>query len=465
MNIWSGGLPRRGQGRGRAQIWAAAAALALLGGCGVGYNTSVVDDRDRDLPVNVIYLDGPSIAEANRSPYTPRSLPDVFYRVAGSGSGVRGAGALPQAPFVPTERQRALATVPLPRIGAPPYRIGVGDVVLVSTRGAANTVEQLSGLLAAQNSRQGYTVRDDGAIAIPEVGTIPIGGLTLEEAEDALFQVLVENQIDPSFSLEIAEFNSKRVTVGRAVNGARIVPITMTPLTLNDALVSAGGLAVADEEFASVRIYRDGSLYQIPVEAYLNDPNLQQAVLVDEDAVFVDVTYDLDRALEFYQQQIDVIALRSRARSDALNELSTEINLQRQALEERRRVFEARAAFDAEDRDYVYLAGEVNTQARIPLPFGRQASLADVLFDGGGFDIATADPTEIYILRAPRDLSETKVTAYHLNTYNAAALVLATRMQMRPNDVIFIEDQLITRWNRAIVGALPVAIGRAVPSN
>ncbi len=102
----------------------------------------------------------------------------------------------------------------------------MGDVVLLATKSGASTVEELSGLLAAQNRRQGYTVQDDGgAIAIPDVGRIMLGGMTLEEAEAELFQALVENQIDPSFSLEIAEFNSQRVAVG----GARLANLPSCP--------------------------------------------------------------------------------------------------------------------------------------------------------------------------------------------------------------------------------------------
>ncbi|WP_323770758.1 hypothetical protein [Antarctobacter sp.] len=48
--------------------------------------------------------------------------------------------------------------------------------MLLATRGAASTIEQLSGLLAAQNQRQGYTVRDDGSIAILEIGAVQLGG-------------------------------------------------------------------------------------------------------------------------------------------------------------------------------------------------------------------------------------------------------------------------------------------------
>lgn len=88
-----------------------------------------------------------------------------------------------------------------PNVG--PYETGIGDVVLLSTpKVQGNSVAELTGPLAAQNVRQGYTVQDDGTINIPNVGRIMLSGKTIEEAEASLFQGLVRNQIDPNFSLE-----------------------------------------------------------------------------------------------------------------------------------------------------------------------------------------------------------------------------------------------------------------------
>jgi len=444
----------------------ALAIVALLAttGCGVTYNSPAVRPGDKNVPVSVVELNPASVSAANRSAYTPRSLPEVFHAAAGAGN-YAAAGALPGAPFVPEERPQRMEFRPLPTIDPQPYQIGIGDVILLATRGASGTIEQLSGLLAAQNRRQGYTVRDDGAIAIPGVGTVPLVGMTLQQAEDKLFQALVEKQIDPSFSIEVAEFNSKRVVIGGAVKSAKLVPITLQPLTLGEALTAAGGITLKDEAFATIRIYRDGALYQIPLETFRAQSDLQKKLLVSGDAVYVDSTYDLDRAVEFYKQKLDVISLRSSTRTSALSALETEISLRRAALDEQRKNFESRVKFDAEDRDYVYLTGEVKNQSRTALPYDRQATLADVLYDQGGFDTTTGNPAEIYVLRAsPEPKTPGEITAYHLNAGNAANIVIATRMQMRPNDVIFIEEQPITKWSRALQQLFPVLMSTASSS-
>lgn len=287
--------------------------------------------------------------------------------------------------------------------------------------------------------------------------------MTIEEAEARVFEALVDNQIDPAFSLEIAEFNSKRVAVGGAVGEPTLVPITLNTLDLGEAITAAGGVQVSNEEFASIRIYRDGSLYQIPFEDFLARPDLQRKTLVNGDAVYVDTSYDLEQALEFYRSRIDVINVRRSARSAAIDELQATVNLRRGELNERRGNFESRLELGAEARDYVYLAGEVTEQSRYTMPFEQQVTLADVLYGSGGMPTATGDPSEIYVLRASSNPAEFgAVTAWHLNAKNAANLTLATRFEMRPNDIVFVEQQPITKWSRALNQALPTLINTSI---
>ena len=435
---------------------ALAATLMVPAGCGVVYDSPTVSRAaGAGMDVRTIEVTPETVLLANRSPYSPRSLPREFSTVASARQGP-GLATLPEAPRIPDRRPQRLELRLPPETAPAPYRIGVGDVVLLATKENGTSVERLSGLLAAQTKRQGYTVSDDGAISIPDIGEVDIAGLTLNEAQDRVFRFLLDNQIDPAFSLEVTEFNSQRVTVGGAVRQAARVPVTLLPLTLGDALTATGGVMVEDEEFASIRLYRDGTLYQVPYEDYLARPALRDLRLVDGDAVFVDTVYDLDRAFEFYRQEVDVIRLRSEARRDALDAMRTEFELRRGVLDERRANFRARQEFGAEPRDHVYLAGEVNSQARVPLPYEQRASLADVLYGEGGFPTRTGNPSNIYVLRPSADPAEFgAVTAWHLNARHGANLTLATRFEMRPDDIVFVEEQPITKWNRVIQQFVP----------
>jgi polysaccharide export outer membrane protein len=427
----------------------------VLSGCGVAYLSSTVQENG-DANVRVIPVTPETVLAANRSTYDPQALPRAFSTIAGSPNQPRGAGALPDPVFDLVTRPGALET----RLPAPaqpqPYTIGVGDVVLLSTSQTVNSVEGLSGLLAAQTGRQGYTVQDDGAISIPDVGRVTIGGLTLQGAEDAVFQRLVENRIDPTFSLELAEFNSRRVSVGGAVASPAIVPIALLPLYLEEALTLAGGVAVRDRDAATVRLYRNGSLFQIPATELYSASGLRQVLLLDGDSVFVDTSYDLDAAEAYFGEQITLIGLRQQARSQAMQELQFEISLRSAALQEERSNFRDRLEFGAEDRDYVYVIGEVGTQSRFALPYGNTAVLADALLENGGITPLTGNPAQIYVLRGspdPRDFAS--ITALHLDITNATNFLLATRLELRRGDVIFVAEQPITRWNRALQQAIP----------
>ncbi|WP_172331481.1 polysaccharide biosynthesis/export family protein [Mangrovicoccus sp. HB161399] len=408
--------------------------------------------------VRVLPVTAENVLLANRSPYQPKTLPAVFSMTSGGPAGMRGMEALPDAAFSPESRPAQMETRVPPPADPGPYRIGIGDVVLLATPQAGSTVEELSGLLAAQTQRQGYTVQDDGAIAVPNVGRIQLAGKTFEDAEAEIFQRLVESQIEPTFSLEIAEFNSKKVTVGGAVAQPAVAPITLTPLYLDEALAAAGGTTVADRTYATVRLYRDGTLYQIPLDELYARRGLQRIRLVDGDSIFVDTEYALDQAAAYFQEQIQLAGFRQSSRQAALEELTTEIDLRRSEMAEARDNYMTRTELGAVDRDYVYLTGEVRQQGRMELPFEQRANLADALYsrEVGGVPTVTANVSQIYVLRSSSDPQALgAVTAWRLDGRNAANVVLATKFELRPDDIIFVAEQPVTRWNRVVNQIVP----------
>lgn len=419
--------------------------VLLLAGCGVVYqSTSVRDGVSDGTKVRVVDLTPETTLAANRQPYDPRALPAAFRTTAGT----QGSGRLPQSANMPVQRVGAPSVRLPPGVPVTPYRIGVGDVVLLATKRPATSVAELSGLLAAENSRQGYTVQDDGSIAVPDVGRIRIAGMTLEEAENTVFQRLVERQIDPSFSLEVAEFNARKVSIGGAVARPGVAPVTLTPLTLDTALAAVGGIAAPDRDSAAIRIYRDGALYEVPVSDFLRNPTYQKLRLVDGDAVYVDSDYDLTRAEAYFNEQLALQGART-----------SEVTVRRGELDEERQNFNTRLGLGAEKRDYVYLTGEVGKQSRWPLPYEQSATIADVLFDNGGIVAKTGNPRQIYVLRGSPDPREFgALTAWHLDAGGAAGLMIATRFELRPNDVIFVAQQPVTKWDRVISQITPSLI-------
>ncbi|MDA5093083.1 polysaccharide biosynthesis/export family protein [Aliiroseovarius sp. KMU-50] len=441
-----------------------ALALCALSSCGAAYHSSrVIPGTTDTAKVRVLPITAQNILLANRQSYTPRTLPAAFHQTANGGSGLRTGGIAPDPVYTAEVRPPSLETRLPPATNPTPYRIGIGDVVLLATP-SSTSAEQLSGLLAAQISRQGYTVQDDGSIAIASAGRVEIADLTLEEAEAQVFQHLVKAQIEPTFSLEIAEFNSKKIAIGGAVARPGVLPITLAPLELKQALAQAGGVTGRTTDFTSVRLYRAGTIYQIPLDSLYSSPKLGAVFLQEGDSLFVDDAYSLDRAEAYFRQHIQLAEFRQNNRRAALQNLGAEIEIQRAALDEQRGSFLEKARLGAVERDYVYLSGEVQKQGRMPLPLERQASLADALFEGAnGLSIKTADPRHVYVLRGSTDPMEfDALTAWQIDLRNAANLSLAARFELRPNDVVFVAEQPVTRWSRTIDQISPSLITMGV---
>lgn len=504
-------------------------AVLALGGCGLVYTAPHVyeegDGRgfasDATTDVQVIPMTFETAMEANLTAYVPQRLPDSFRPQPVGAPGRIGAGnvsmpALPridqvsagsgpefELPPTATSLQAPATEVPvnLPAPTEPtPYRIGVSDVVLLSTNTSGATLEDVPSLLNAQSSRQGYVVQDDGAIAIPDVGRVQIAGMTIEEAEAEIFQALVAQRLDPSFSLEIAEFNSQRVSVGGAVRAPKVEPISLKPLKLTEALQLAGGVSSEDLDYAVVRLFRDGQVYQAPVRALYGTDSLNDVLLEDGDAVFVDADYDVTQARAYFEEQLRLrqfqlqerefefqkrraeiddaqyavtladFELRKAQLRQQLNQMRVQIaqyelqrnNDMRDEVLAQRQAFRDRLELGAVRRDYVYVAGEVKQIVRSPLPFESRANLADILLGEAGLTIQFADYEEIYVLRQNlTPAAPGAVTAYHLDASNAAMLTTATLFEMRPNDIVFVAEQPVTSWGRVINQLVPNLIGQA----
>lgn len=458
--------------RGRV-VWALFSALAAFGlcGCGLIYISPSVSEggsfgKKTDLKVDIVPLTYETMIAANMAPHVPSRLPlgfqpDAIQRVAASSIAIPDLAPIPSPPSRPGERPGIIQNRLPPSEPPKPYTIGVADVLELAVDTSNLTLDQLPGLLAAQTKRQGFVVQDDGAIAIPDAGRVRVAGMTLQDAEAAIFQALVSAGIDPSFSLEIAEFNSQRVAVGGEVREPSLVPITLRPLYLDEAISAAGGLAVPDERVARILLIRGDETYQISLERYINDPAVRQIVLRDGDSVFVDSEFQEERARNLFNEllqvrgaQQDQVLFRLQAANARAQQEANAIA--RNTAE--RQLFKDRLELGAVARDYAYVTGEVVVPKRIPLPFENSATLADVLFnDGGrGININYGDYSEIYVLRRPVNPAEAgSVTAYHLNANNAANLALASRFEMHGGDVVFVAEQPVTAWNRTLNQIVP----------
>lgn len=429
----------------------AAAMAGTLAACGVIYTSPFVGSgrpqsafATTEFDVAEVLLTPETVKAANLAPYVPPRLPAAF-----SPEVIQSAKAnLPAVvPEITTTQPRfgrtSLGPDRLPPITAPqPYRIGISDELLLSVNASTTALEDLPALISAQNSRQGYIVQDDGAIAIPDAGRVPVAGLTLEQAEAEIFQVLVSAGIDPSFTLEVIGFNSQRVSISGEVVQSQLLPIGLRPLYLHEAIQQAGGINAIDDAVVKVQLFRDGEVYQVGGERLLSDPEARRIVLRDGDSVYVASTIPGEipatTDLELRRQQ-----LRLQQEAQVESEFARDRDL-----------FNQRLQLGAVLRPRAFLVGETNNQV-IDLPFENQLTLAQVVASAR-INIQTADYGAIYVIRLPTDPAlDGSVTAYRLDAENATNLALAVNFLIRPNDVIFIQEQPITSWNRALSQILP----------
>ena len=101
----------------------------------------------------------------------------------------------------------------------------------------------------------------------------------------------------------------------------------------------------------------------------------------------------------------------------------------------------------------VFILGGVSPQIFKINPANRE-TLADILFTPGGpLASSSAKRSEVYLLRG-----KTPVTAFHLDAQNPTRLIVADKMQLRPNDILYVAEQPIISFNRTLATIVPLRI-------
>ncbi len=193
------------------------------------------------------------------------------------------------------------AIQPSPPPTAPPtetYRLGPGDRLLVD-------------IFAVPEHSGERQVLIDGAVHLNWVGGVPVQGLTLAEAAQAITAAYDRHLYDPVVTLTLISPRPLRVSLAGAVNrpGTYVVPFTETPggtpdarwPTVTQALQLAGGIA----QFANVRqvqVSRQQAgaateTFYLDLWTLLQSGDLGQDIaLRDGDSIWVPTAADIDPA-------------------------------------------------------------------------------------------------------------------------------------------------------------------------
>ncbi|GHB09939.1 polysaccharide export protein [Salinicola rhizosphaerae] len=269
------------------------------------------------------------------------------------------------------------------------YHIGIGDVLSIIVYDHPELTIPAGSERPTEDS--GSTVYSDGTIFYPYVGRIPVAGRTVEEVRSELQRRLATYITEPQVDVKVAGFQSQKVYVTGQIEQPGVLPITNVPMTVLDAINTAGGLN-GDANWHDVVLTRGDREFHIDVYAMLQNGNLEQnRLLKDGDVLHV---------------------------SDLGNQK-------------------------------VFVMGEVMDPVTLPMGNSR-LSLTDALSEAGGMDEAQANAKGIFVIRqAPAD-SGKLATVYQLDARNATALVLGAQFMLQPTDIVYVTAAPLSRWNRVV---------------
>jgi len=237
-----------------------------------------------------------------------------------------------------------------------------------------------------------------GRILIPGLGSFKAENRSLIEVQADITRVLTEQGLIPSFQLEVTGFKSKKFSIFSKKYGSKVVPLESVDLDLKDAIL--GHMSVADNS-----------------ESQLSDSKL--------------TVVKLTRNKNSYRMTLP----------EALNGRGSYVKIQEGDHIEL-------IDFEYKPSQVFALSGAGKAKVVFIDPSKRE-SLADILFtEDGALSNVSAKRSEVYLLRG-----QSPSVAYHLDTQNVSRILVASKTELRPNDIVFVADRPIISFAR-ILGEL-----------
>ena len=234
-----------------------------------------------------------------------------------------------------------------------------------------------------------YTISPDGDVTIPYVGQVMINDKTKEEAQAFINNVLKTYYQEPETIVKIEQYNSAFVYVTRAVDRPLSILLSEQPLKILDALIKAGYIKDQKRYIKTALLRRGSEVFEIDLYELLNKNNTD---------------------LDIYLRKNDVLHVSES------------------------------------DTDQAYAFGEFTTSG--PISVYRDLTLTELLATKG-INKATAKTKNIYVLR--EDLTKfLHVDIYTINLNNPAAFIAANNFYILPNDIVFIPQTKLVKWNNVI---------------
>ena len=239
-------------------------------------------------------------------------------------------------------------------------------------------------------------IDSEGFLVFENVGKVKAAGRTLDELKNEIENLI---QLVPdsqnAFQIQITNFASQKALLTPHGKPGVLIPITNTPAKLSEVLTQ-NGLSIDANNITKISLQRDGRTYEFSLDDLLA-PGRPDIYIQPEDHISAQV-------LPYKENK-------------------------------------------------VFILGGVSPQIFKINPANRE-TLADVLFTSGGpLSASSAKRSEVYLLRG-----NNPVVAYHLDAQSPTRLIVADAMELRPNDILYVAEQPIISFNRALATIVPLRI-------
>jgi polysaccharide export outer membrane protein len=298
---------------------------------------------------------------------------------------------------------------------APAYTVGPADVLQITLwdhpeLALAQGAQMQPSLNRAADTPVGFVVDQLGKIHFPYAGAIAVEGLTTPEIQVRLTEALLAYYQQPQVTVQVASFRAKQVYVDGEVRTPGVQALNDVPMTLTEAIGRAGGFT-ANADQAHLLLLRAGRSYPL----------------------------DLSRMVEQGRSPSDVSLLHG----DVLRVKSR-------------------------DASGVFVMGEVNRPVTaLPRQDGT-LTLADALSQAGSFNVQSSDAKQLYVLRLRQPSGTDGESSpspgmppqvFHLDARSPVSMILASRFQLEPRDVVYVDASDVVRVSRVLNLLLPAIDG------
>ena len=232
-------------------------------------------------------------------------------------------------------------------------------------------------------------------IDLPFIGKVKLDGLTINEAQNILIDVISDFYKNADLQIKIEEFNSSKIYIVGAVRNQKTIKLDQKPIRLIEAAIEANFNPSSQDKIFGTKgfLRRDNEVYKINIaNAFSGSDDKENFFLKKNDVIFID-----------------------------------------------------------RNSDAIHVFGEVSKPG-IYFP-NIDYSLTE-LISTSGLNQLTANAKKVYVIREKFN-TFLEVDVFQLDVRNPINLISGRKFMLQAKDIIFVPPTEIVKWNRTISLLLP----------